>query len=98
MTCLRDDLEKADRCAEVLKSLAHPLRLRIVAALTDGDEHVGALASRLGATQPAVSAQLRILRMRGLVAPSREGGFVRYQLAEPRLVELVACVEGCGAR
>ena len=42
------DHERACHCAEVLKAVAHPLRLRIVAILCRGEEHVNALASRLG--------------------------------------------------
>ena len=94
---LCDDGRYARMCADVLKALAHPLRLRIVAALCDGKAHVTALAERLGAGQPAVSQQLRILRMRGLVAVERQGAFARYRLAEPELEPLVSCIVHCSA-
>jgi DNA-binding transcriptional ArsR family regulator len=90
----RDDA-RAEHIAEVLKAVAHPLRLRIVAILCAGDEHVNALAERLDAPQPIVSQQLRILRSRGLVAATRENGFARYRLAEPALKDLVCCMEKC---
>ncbi len=88
---------KAAYLAEVLKALAHPARLRIVAALCAGEESVGALAARLDLPQAIVSQQLRILRMSGLVAVERGGGFARYRLAQPRLRQLVDCLEGCHA-
>jgi ArsR family transcriptional regulator len=81
--------------AEVLKAVAHPLRLRIVAALCEGEAHVGALAERLGASQAIVSQQLRILRSHGLVAATRAGGFARYRLIEQNLRGLVRCMENC---
>jgi ArsR family transcriptional regulator len=87
--------DSAKLAADLLKAVAHPLRLRIVAVLASGDEHVGALAERLGVTQPIVSQQLRILRMRGLVDFTRENGFAVYRLAEPHLRDLVQCMESC---
>jgi ArsR family transcriptional regulator len=86
---------RADALAEMLRAVAHPLRLRIVALLCDGDLHVGALAERLEAPQAIVSQQLRVLRMGGLVEVRREEGRGLYRLREPRLRELVACMEGC---
>jgi ArsR family transcriptional regulator len=95
MTPLRQDAARAEHLAEVLKAVAHPLRLRIIATLCRGEAHVSALVERLGAAQPIVSQQLRILRSHGLVAASRENGFARYRLAEPALRELVCCMERC---
>jgi DNA-binding transcriptional ArsR family regulator len=46
-----DDVEKATRIADILKAVAHPLRLRIVAVLCKREMQVNALAARLGAPQ-----------------------------------------------
>ncbi|HET6452635.1 MAG TPA: metalloregulator ArsR/SmtB family transcription factor [Spirochaetia bacterium] len=81
--------------ADVLKALAHPARLRIVAALCEGSQSVTELSRRLGLRQAVASQQLRILRMSGLVAAERGGGFATYSLAQPRLRQLVDCLEGC---
>ncbi len=89
------DGTRAERVAEVLKAVAHPLRIRIVALLCRGERHVNGLADDLATPQPIVSQQLRILRARGLVAATRENGFTRYRLAEPALRELVCCMERC---
>ncbi len=93
---LKRDEARAGRVAEVLKAVAHPLRLRIVAALCGGDEHVSALAERLGAPQPIVSQQLRILRSHGLVQATRANGYAVYRIEEPALRDLVCCMERCG--
>jgi ArsR family transcriptional regulator len=89
------DADRALHVADVLKAVAHPLRLRIVASLCEGEENVGDLAEKLGASQAIVSQQLRILRSHGLVAASREGGFARYRLVEQNLRGLVRCMENC---
>ena len=88
---------RAAYLAEVLKALAHPARLRIIAVLCEGEQNVNGLASRLGLPQAIVSQQLRILRMSGLVAAERQGGFCRYHLTQPRLRQLLNCLEGCHA-
>jgi ArsR family transcriptional regulator len=95
MGSLAEERPQAARLAEVLKALAHPARLRIVAILCEREESVMGLAERLDIKQAIVSQQLRILRMSHLVAATRQDGFSRYALAEPRLRDLVACLEGC---
>jgi DNA-binding transcriptional ArsR family regulator len=95
---LSEDPVRADHVAEVLKAVAHPLRLRIVAILCEGEENVTALSEKVGASQAIVSQQLRILRGHGLVAASRAGGFARYRLVEQNLRGLVRCMEKCDSR
>ncbi len=95
MAGLPEEHPRAVLLAEILKALAHPARLRIVAALCEGEQSVIGLAERLDLPQAIVSQQLRILRMSGLVAAARVKGFALYGLTQPRLRKLVACLEGC---
>jgi ArsR family transcriptional regulator len=92
---LRRDAEAAEKAAQVLKAVAHPLRLRLVATLCAGPEHVNALAVLLSVPQAVVSQQLRILRMHGLVQVERRDGFAFYALGNPKLRTLVRCLGGC---
>ena len=97
-TSVLADPARAGQLAEMLKAVAHPVRLRIIAILCEGSQHVSALAETLGLKQAIVSQQLRILRMRGLVVVERASGYARYSLGEPRLRQLVACIEGCSVK
>jgi ArsR family transcriptional regulator len=92
------DGDRARRAAEVLRAVAHPVRLRIVAMLCEGEANVGEMVRQIGASQAAVSQQLRILRMHGLVGATRANGFARYRLEEPALRDLTRCVEHCDGR
>lgn len=92
---LCDDTARAGRSAEMIKALSHPIRLRIVALLCSGPEHVSGMAERLGLKQSITSQQLRILRMNGLVEGERQDGFTYYSLTETQLRELIRCVESC---
>ena len=89
------DNKKAESISEILKALGHPIRIRVVAILCSGEEHVNGLAGHLGVPQAIISQQLRILRMRGLVGVIRKDGYAYYQLAEPQLKELIGCLEKC---
>jgi DNA-binding transcriptional ArsR family regulator len=95
MASLVADRAKAVHLADILKSLAHPIRLRIVGLLCKEDLSVTAMAERLDVPQAILSQQLRILRMSGLVEPFRAQGRARYRLGEPRLRHMLECLEGC---
>ena len=92
-TC--EEPQAAQEAAEVLKAIAHPIRLRIVAVLCDEELHVNALAERLSVAQSIISQQLRILRMRKLVGVSRQNGHAYYRLTEPHLIQMVKCMDSC---
>ncbi len=87
--------DNAERIADVMKAVAHPLRLQIIDLLCQADERVSEMAEVLDTKQALVSQQLRILRMSGLVESYREDGISRYTLAEPRMNDLIKCVTGC---
>ena len=86
-----------DRRVQMLKAVAHPVRLCVIAALADRPMHVNALAEGLEVPQPIISQQLRILRMMGLVRTHRLGGLAVYELAEPHLHDLLQCLDRCCA-
>jgi ArsR family transcriptional regulator len=96
MVRLTDNPKRAEQIAEMLKALAHPLRIRILAVLSEGtQENVTGLGNRLGVSQSVASQQLRILHTHGLLVGVRDGSSVRYALARTRLKEFVQYLEGC---
>jgi DNA-binding transcriptional ArsR family regulator len=52
---------------ETLTALADPTRRRVVELLRDRPRRAGELAAETGATPPALSRHLRVLRLTGLV-------------------------------
>jgi ArsR family transcriptional regulator len=76
--------------AEFFKALGHPLRIRVLELLTEGEQSVGALLERVDAEQPHLSQQLAVLRRAGFVTTRREGATVVYALADARIAELLA--------
>ena len=77
----------------VLEVLAEPHRRRILDALRQGEQPVGALVDQLGSSQPLVSKHLRVLREAGLVEARVDGQRRLYRLRPEPLVELDAWLE-----
>jgi ArsR family transcriptional regulator len=71
-----------------LKALADENRMKILAMLLNSDLCVGALATRLGISKPAVSQHLRILRKAGLVRGEKRGYWTHYMVARQAIVRI----------
>ncbi len=83
------------QAAECLRTLAHPSRLQIVQLLLTGRSFtVGELAERCGLPQPVTSEHLRLLLRCGFLHNERQGRQVFYQVCEPHLADLMACIRG----
>ena len=81
--------------AELLKALAHPLRLRIVRGLLKcGCRNVGCMEANTGQSQSCISQHLQKLRMMGLVSAERSGNEVYYRASSPEAARLVAVLMG----
>lgn len=80
--------------AECLRTLAHPVRLRIVQLLLKGRYTVGELAADCEIPDNVGSEHLRLLQRCGFLVSEREGRCVYYRIAEPHLAKLMACIEG----
>src|SRR5579872_7436161 len=70
--------------AVLLKAIADPHRLTIMASLARADEEICVceFTEGLPLNQPTVSHHLRILREAGLVTCERRGTWVYYELAD----------------
>ncbi|MGG5253558.1 ArsR/SmtB family transcription factor [Neobacillus sp. SM06] len=75
--------------AEFFKALAHPLRIRILELLAEGDKNVNELQTLIGSEGSAVSQQLTVLRAKNIVSGTKDGNKVIYTLRDPMIVELL---------
>ena len=79
---MKEDAFQSDVCAERLKALGDPTRLRIIDALRAGELTVGDIAEILEVEVVMVSHHLQILKHAHLVEVRREGRFMVYSLHE----------------
>lgn len=76
--------------ADFFKALAHPLRIRILELLAEGDKSVNEIQTLVGSEGSSVSQQLTILRARNIVSGKKDGNKVIYTLKDPMIIELLA--------
>lgn len=86
------DQARIERAAEVLKTVSHPVRLRIVELLEHGEKSVTELKGLLGLTQPLTSQHLTQMRTRGVLGTRRDGAQVYYSIANPDVVKVIHCI------
>jgi DNA-binding transcriptional ArsR family regulator len=86
-------LAALEQAAECLKTLAHPHRLRMVQMLLRGRYTVGELAEACDIPSHMASEHLRLMQRCGLLSNEREGRKAYYQVLEPHLANIMACVE-----
>lgn len=84
--------------AEIMRTLAHPRRLRIIHRLAGGPVEVGRIATDLGISQPNASQHLAVMRAAGVVEAERNGREVRYRLSDPEIVAACDLMRGVLAR
>lgn len=82
---LRERLERAARC---LKVLAHPVRLRIIHLLGEGECSVQELERQVGVSQSNISQHLNLLKDKEILESRRVAQQVFYRLKNPRVLEL----------
>ncbi|MCI9129846.1 MAG: winged helix-turn-helix transcriptional regulator [Eggerthellaceae bacterium] len=76
--------------ADLFKVFADTTRIKILYALMESERSVGDIAQLIGATQSAVSHQLRILKQAHLVKFQRDGKNVIYSLADSHVYTMLA--------
>ena len=86
-------LEALGRAAECLRTLAHPMRLRMVQMLLRDRYTVGELAEACGIASHMASEHLRLMQHCQLLTSQRQGRKVFYAVAEPHLQDIMKCVE-----
>lgn len=85
----RLDANSAAAVAEILQALVAPSRLLILSQLRQHSFTVSELTAALGLEQSAISHQLRLLRMMGLVTSTRTGRSVSYALFDQHVAALL---------
>ncbi len=88
-----DQLEKA---ANMLKAIAHPMRIAIINFLDEGKKlTVTEIHELLNIEQSTTSHHLGILKDKGVLTSQREGKNTYYYLKNDNLSSIVDCISRC---
>ncbi len=76
--------------ARLFRILGDATRLAILELLLEGEKSVSELVAAIGAPQSRVSNHLACLRWCGLVSVRRQGNYIYYRIADPRVEAMLA--------
>ena len=85
-----DDL--LEEAAECLKVMGHPMRLKMVSILMQGEFAVHEIAELCGTTANQACEHLRLLKSYRYLSSQRRGRTVYYKIVSPRLPRLINCI------
>ncbi len=81
---------KYNEKAELLKVLAHPVRLCIVKGLLEVETcNVSHMQDCLGLPQSTISQHIQKLRAAGIIEGTRNGLEINYRVCNPMVVKLI---------
>lgn len=76
--------------ARLFRVLGHPVRIRILELLSEGERTVGDLQAELQVDSSGTSQHLATLRQQGVLESRRAGTSVYYRIRDPRVIQLLA--------
>lgn len=82
-----------DATAELLRALAHAVRLDLMRTLIGGERSVGEIEAITKVAQPGLSQQLAVLRKADLVLTRRDAKLVFYRLNQARIADVSALLD-----
>jgi len=74
---------------EILKSIAHPTRMKILCFLMDGEKNVGEIEQQFGSTISNISQHLTILRKANIINRRKEANYMFYSIKDKTIVTLM---------
>ena len=86
------DNSLAENAARVLKALAHPVRLKIINSLIDGEKCVSDIIKAVGGKQSVTSQHLNLMRDKGILSCRRNGAMVYYRIEKKDVVTVLKCI------
>lgn len=81
--------EHIEQAARAMKAIAHPLRLKILCVLGEGQVSVQEIVEAVGTSQSNISQHLAILRDKGILRTRKQANRVFYSVSDQRTLRLI---------
>ena len=85
--------EDIDLAARALKAMSHPIRLKILCTLSDGEVSVQDIVENVGTSQSNISQHLAILRDKGILSSRKDANRVYYRVGDHRTLRLIGMMK-----
>jgi DNA-binding transcriptional ArsR family regulator len=90
------DINKLESVSNMLKAIAHPMRIAILSLLeTEPKLSVSEIHQKLGLEQASTSHHLGILKDKGVLVSKRDGKNTYYSLKHENFAKVIECVGNC---
>jgi len=87
---------KLERIADILRVIAHPVRLEILELLKEyGELSVAKMQEALAREQAQISQHLIKMKDKRILVSRRDGRRIYYRIAIPELLEVLRCMQRC---
>ena len=88
---MQEDMKdgQIDVISKLLKSMSHPIRLKILCLLQDKEMSVGDIREQVKTTNANVSQHLNILRSQGIIDFRKDANFIYNRITDQRILELI---------
>jgi ArsR family transcriptional regulator len=86
------DQKVAEHASEILKAMAHPVRLQIVELLQTKEMCVSDIVKALTRKQAITSQQLNMMKDKGVLNCRRDGTRVYYHIENKNVIKLLHCI------
>jgi ArsR family transcriptional regulator, virulence genes transcriptional regulator len=81
--------QQVDLVTELLKSIAHPIRMKILCFLMEGEKNVGEIEQQFGSTISNISQHLTVLRKANIIDRRKEANFMFYSIKDNNILKLM---------
>jgi ArsR family transcriptional regulator len=86
---MKFDNHQVEFVTEILKSIAHPIRMKILCFLMEGEKNVGEIEQEFGSTISNISQHLTVLRKASIIDRRKEANFMFYSLKDNSIQKLM---------
>ena len=80
---------EVENLSSLLKSISHPIRLKILCLLQEKELTVGEIRDEVETTNANISQHLSILRNQGIIDFRKDSNFIYNRIADERITELM---------
>lgn len=84
---------KVDDLAVLLKSISHPIRLKILCLLQNGELSVSEIREAVETSGANITQHLNILRNQGVIDFRKDANFIYNRIADERIIELMKTMQ-----
>ena len=84
-----------EQAADMLKMVAHPVRLHIIMLLEGRKLKVGDIQEMTGEKQSVTSRHLNGMASAGILGRERKGNEVFYYIKKKEVLKVLSCIKNC---